>query len=172
MVWLRFPRTLALAAAGYLLAMAVVFALLSAQGSVFTRQAQQTTGTVVALVPRAPLGSTRESRSSLGPPSLAPRVSYTVDGKTYSYIAPHGRYRQRLRVGDTITVLYAATDPKRARLSDRGQPLGPVLAAGFALGALGVGLILIRTRPSRAGNDRRRGRTPTASKSRSGRPAS
>ena len=144
--WLRFPRTLALVAALYLLAMAAVFALLAGQEATFLREAHQTPGTVVALVARAPLGSTRESRSN---PSLAPRVRYTVDGKTYDYTAAHGRYRQRLRVGDTVTVLYPTGDPGTARLRGEGRHVGPMLAGSFTLGAVVVALGLVWTRPSR-----------------------
>ena len=140
---LRFPRTLALIAMLYLLAMAAVFALLAGQEAAFVRNAHQTPGTVVALVPRAPLGSTRESRSN---PSLAPRVRYTVDGKTYDYTAAHGRSRQRLRVGDTVTVLYPTGDPGTARLRGEGRHVGPMLAGSFALGAAVVALSLVWTR--------------------------
>lgn len=171
MTWLRFPRTLALVAVCYLLAMAVVFALLAAQGSAFARQAQQTSGTVVALVPRAPLGSTRDPRSDRAA-SLAPRVQYSVAGTTYDYTAAHGRYRQRLRVGDTVTVLYAPAEPQRARLLGEGQRLGPLLAGGFGLGALAVALVLVRTRPSRAKNADQRDAHPSASRRRARQSAS
>lgn len=165
MTWLRFPRTLALIAICYLLAMAVVFTLLAAQGSAYARHAQQTPGTVVALVPRAPLGSSRDPRSDRTA-SLAPRVRYSVGGKTYDYTAAHGRYRQRLQVGDIVTVLYAPADPGRARLRGEGQRLGPLLAGGFGLGALAVALVLVRTRPSRAKIADRRDDHPSASRPR------
>ena len=146
----RFPRLLGAVAIGYLLAMAVVFALLSMQGSTFAREARETPGTVVALVARAPLGSNREPAEDVRSPSLAPKVTYRVGGRSYTYTAAHGRYRQRLRIGDTVTVLYAPDDPSRARLRDEGQAVGPLVSVGFGLGAVVVALVLLRTRHRRA----------------------
>ncbi|GAB2593508.1 DUF3592 domain-containing protein [Microlunatus antarcticus] len=142
----RFPQTIGLLAAVYLAAMAVVFALLSAQNADFVRTAHQTEGTVVALVARAPLGSTREAQPDARTPSLAPRVTYVVDGRTYDYVAAHGRYRQRLQVGDRITVLYSPTDPSSARLRGEGMDSGPVVSAGFGLAAVLLGLVVVRSR--------------------------
>lgn len=136
-------------AAVYLLGMATLFALITLRASDFARDARQVSGTVVALVARAPLGSTRDPRDDAQAPSLAPKVGYTVDGRSYTFTAAHGRYRQRLRVGDTVTVLYAPDDPSRARLSGEGRPMGPVISLGFALGALGVVVVLLLTRPGR-----------------------
>ena len=154
----RFPRTLGVLAVVYLLAMAVVFALLSDQNAEFVRTASRTQGTVVALVARAPLGSNRDAQPNDRSPSLAPKVSYTVAGHTYVYVAAHGRYRQRLQVGDTVTVLYAPSDPTSARLRGEGQDLAPVLSGGFALAAVLVVLVLVRLRRrprvSRAGTAR------------------
>ena len=160
----RFPRTVGIVVAVYLAAMAVVFALLAAQNADFGRTASRTEGTVVALVARAPLGSTRDARPDARTPSLAPAVSYVVDGRTYRYVAAHGRYRQRLQVGDTVTVLYAPSDPATARLRGEGQNLAPVLSAGFAAGAVLV-LVLALRLGRRTGARRRptppaRGRAP------------
>lgn len=142
----RFPRAVAALAVVYLLAMAVVFALLSAQNADFVRTASRTQGTVVALVARAPLGSTQDARPDARAPSLAPKVTYVVAGQTYTYVAAHGRYRLRLQVGDHVTVLYSPSDPTTARLRGEGQDLGPLLSAGFALSAVLVVLLSIRFR--------------------------
>jgi hypothetical protein len=142
----RFPRTIGLLAALYLVAMAVVFALLSAQNMDFVRTAGHTEGTVVALVARAPLGSTREAQPDARTPSLAAKVTYVVDGRTYDYVAAHGRYRQRLQVGDRVTVLYAPTDPSSARLRGEGQDSGPAVSAGFALTAALLVVVVVRLR--------------------------
>ncbi|HEY0240586.1 MAG TPA: DUF3592 domain-containing protein [Friedmanniella sp.] len=162
----RFPRTVGLLAAVYLVAMAVVFALLSAQNADFVRTAGRTEGTVVALVDRAPLGSTRDAQPDARTPSLAPKVSYVVDGRTYDYVAAHGRYRQRLQVGDRVAVLYAPTDPTSARLRGEGMDSGPFVSVGFALAALLLVLVLVRPRrrPGSARTTRgsARGSTPTA----------
>ena len=147
----RFPQTVGFVVAAYLVVMAVVFALLSAQNMQFVRTASRTEGTVVALVARAPLGSTRESRADARVPSLAPKVSYVVDGRTYDYVAAHGRYRQRLQVGDTVTVLYAPSDPASARLRGEGQDSGPAISTGFALAAALLVLVLVRSRRRRRG---------------------
>jgi hypothetical protein len=142
----RFPQVVGLLAAVYLLAMSVVFALLSAQNMEFVRTANRTEGTVVALVPRAPLGSTREAQPDARAPSLAPKVGYVVDGRTYDYIAAHGRQRQRLQVGDKVTVLYSPTDPASARLRGEGQDSGPVVSVGFGVAALLLVLVVLRSR--------------------------
>lgn len=151
-------------AAVYLAAMAVVFALLSAQDMDFVRTADLTDGTVVALVARAPLGSTREAQPDARTPTLAPKVSYVVDGRTYDYVAAHGRYRQRLQVGDRVTVLYAPADPSSARLRGEGQDAGPLVSVGFAVSALLVVLVVLRTRErstrGRAGPGPARASTP------------
>lgn len=142
----RFPRTVGLLAAVYLAAMAVVFGLLSAQNVDFVRTASRTEGTVVALVARAPLGSNREAQPDARAPSLAPKVSYVVGGRTYDYVAAHGRYRQRIQVGDRVTVLYSPTDPSSARLRGEGMDSGPLVSAGFGLAAVLLVLVIVRPR--------------------------
>ena len=142
----RFPQVVGLLAALYLLAMSVVFALLSAQNMEFVRTAQRSEGTVVALVARAPLGSTRDAQPDARAPSLAPKVAYVVDGRTYDYVAAHGRQRQRLQVGDKVTVLYSPTDPASARLRGEGQDSGPVVSVGFGVAALLLVLVVLRSR--------------------------
>lgn len=142
----RFPRAVGIVAVVYLAAMSVVFALLSAQNADFVRTASRTEGTVVALVARAPLGSTREAQPDARNPSLAPKVTYTVDGRTYDYVAAHGRARQRLQVGDRVTVLYSRGDPTKARLRGEGQDSGPLVSAGFGLAALLLVLVVVRPR--------------------------
>lgn len=142
----RFPRTIGVLAAVYLAAMSVVFGLLSAQNMDFVRTASRTDGTVVALVVRAALGSARESQPDARTPSLAPKVSYEVGGRTYVYVAAHGRYRQRLQVGDRVTVLYDPSDPATARLQGEGQDSGPVVSIGFGLAAALLVVVLVRPR--------------------------
>lgn len=163
----RFARTVGLLAAVYLAAMSVVFALLSAQNVDFVRTASRTEGTIVALVARAPLGSTRDGQPDARTPSLAPKVSYVVDGRTYDYVAAHGRYRQRLQVGDRVTVLYATSDPTSARLRGEGQDSGPLVSAGFGLAAILLVLVVVRPRrragPLRAGPGPARSNTQASS---------
>ncbi|MGI3784489.1 MAG: DUF3592 domain-containing protein [Janthinobacterium lividum] len=142
----RFSQTVGILAAVYLAAMAVVFALLSAQNADFVRTASRTEGTVVALVARAPLGSTRDAQPDARTPSLAPKVTYVVDGRTYDYVAAHGRYRQRIQVGDRVTVLYSPSDPSSARLRGEGMDSGPVVSAGFGLAAVLLVLVIVRPR--------------------------
>lgn len=154
-------------AALYLAAMSVVFALLSAQNMDFVRTASQTEGTIVALVARAPLGSTRDAQPDARTPSLAPKVSYEVGGRTYVYVAAHGRYRQRLQVGGRVTVLYDPSDPATARLRGEGQDSGPVVSVGFGLSAVLVVVLVVRLRrrpdTTRAGSSTARGSTTPAS---------
>lgn len=131
----------------YLLGMAVVFGLFSQQSVEFVRHAARTDGTVVALVARAPAGSTREpTAGSRAVVPQAPKVSYAVDGHSYTYIAAHGRYHQRLRIGDQVQVLYDPADPDQARLKGEGTVLVPGITATFALAAVLVAMILFRTR--------------------------
>lgn len=153
MTWLRFPRVLGLGVAVYLLAMGLLFAGFSDRNAAFVRGAATTTGTVVALVPRAAAGSTREPSPTVRTMPTAPTVRYTVAGRTYTYTAAHGRYRQRLRVGDLVPVRYLPTDPGQARLEGEDRVLIPLLAIAFALAALGVLVLLVLTR--------RLGRVPT-----------
>lgn len=145
----RFPQVVGLLAALYLLAMSVVFALLSAQDMEFVRTAERAEGTVVALVARAPLGSARDAQPDARAPSLAPKVSYVVAGRTYEYVAAHGRQRQRLQVGDQVTVLYSPADPASARLGGEGQDSGPVVSVGFGVVALLLVLVVVRSRRAR-----------------------
>jgi len=145
--WLHFPRTLGIVVCLYLLGMSVVFGVLTSRSYSFIEHARQISGTVIALVPRAPLGSTREPRAGERRMlSLAPTVQYQVNGKTYEYTAASGRFRQRVRVGDHLTVLYDPTDPGDAQLRGEGRILVPVITAGFAASALLVAVVLFRTR--------------------------
>ena len=121
MKWLRFPRILGIVVCLYLVGMSVVFGVLSRQNYEFVHTASQADGTVVALVPRAPIGSTREPRANAPRVSLAPTVRYVVNGQTYTYTAAHGKFRQPLRPGDTVTVLYSPQNPRIARLKGEGQ---------------------------------------------------
>jgi hypothetical protein len=144
--WFRFPRALGIVIGLYLVGMAVVFAMFSQQSALFVRHAARTDATVVALVARAPAGSTREPVTGARTVPQAPKVSYTVDGTTYTYTAAHGRYHQPLKIGDQVQVLYDHAHPGRARLKGEGTVLLPGITATFALAALLVVVILIRTR--------------------------
>lgn len=155
MKWLRFPRVLGVAVGLYLAGLAVVFGVLSMQSDQFSDHAASTTGTVTALVARAPAGSNREPRHGQRP-SLAPTVHYEVAGHGYDYTAAHGRFRQPLQPGDTVTVLYDPSNPAVARLRGEGAVLVPGLTTGFAVAAVGVGVLLFRTRNRGGPPDRRR----------------
>lgn len=131
----------------YLIGMSLVFGNLSTQSYRFVRGAQATTGTVIALLPTPTAGS---SRTPINRPGrlvpTAPQVRYTVAGKTYEYVAAHGRYRQPLHVGDQVTVLYDPKNPARARLRGEGSLLAPLITSGFATCAVGVAVVLFLTR--------------------------
>jgi Protein of unknown function (DUF3592) len=142
MKWLRFPRILGVAVCLYLVGMSVVFGYLSSENYRFVHNAVHVEGTVVSLEVRPPAGSTRVPRGR----TLAPKVSYVVDGKTYLYVAAHGKYRQRLQVGDPVEVLYDPENPQEARLRGEGQVLIPLITSGFVTTALLVGYVLYRTR--------------------------
>lgn len=146
MTWLRFPRVLGLCIAVYLLGMGLLFASYSSRNAAFVSHAATTTGTVVELVPRAAAGSAREPSPTVRTMPTAPTVRYTVAGRTYTYTAAHGRYRQRLRVGDQIPVRYLPADPGQARLQGEDRLLLPLLAILFLLAALGVVVLLLLTR--------------------------
>ena len=144
MKWLRFPRILGIIVCLYLIGMSLIFGMLSSQNYRFVNGAQRTTGTVIALVPRSPIGSARDPDARTA--SRAPTVRYEVAGKSYEYTAAHGRFRQPLKVGESVTVLYNPADPSVARIRGEGKVLVPVITSGFVLSALVVALILLRTR--------------------------
>jgi hypothetical protein len=156
--WLRFPRILGIVVCLYLVGMSVVFGVLSQENYEFVHSASQTEGTVIALVPRAPIGSTREPRVNGPRVSLAPTVQYVVNGRTYTYTAAHGRFRQPLRPGDTVTVLYDPQEPGIARIKGEGQLLIPVITSGFVAAAAAVAVVLFRTRKLGEPRGRSRGR--------------
>jgi hypothetical protein len=160
--WFRFPRALGIVIALYLVGMAVVFGMFSHQSVEFVKHAARTNGTVVELVARAPAGSTREPVTSARAVPQAPKVSYSVAGNIYTYTAAHGRYHQRLKIGDQVQVLYNPADPAEARLKGEGTVLVPGITVTFALTALLVVVILIRTRNLGAvsGESRRQRRAP------------
>ena len=162
MKWLRFPRTLGIVVCLYLIGMSVIFGMLSTQNYRFVHSAQKVSGTVTALVPRAPIGSTREPASDARMVSRAPTVRYEVGGKWYEYTAAHGRYRQRLQIGETVTVLYDPKDPAVARIRGEGQVLIPVITSGFVASAVLVAAILFKTRNLGVPATRRRRPDPDA----------
>ena len=145
----------------YLLGMAVVFGLFSHESLMFVKHAARTEGTVVALVARAPAGSTREPTAGTRAIPQAPQVTYSVDGHSYTYIAAHGRYHQRLKIGDRVQVLYQPTNPSQARLRGEGAVLVPGITATFILAAVLVAIILFRTR-NLGISPGQRGRHPSA----------
>ncbi len=148
MKWLRFPRVLGVVVCLYLLAMAALFGFLSTQSLRFVHNATATQGTVVGLEVKRTAGSQRRPDLHSPNPPTAPKVTYVVAGKTYTYVAAHGRRRQPLAVGDHVTVLYDPSNPARARLRGEGRILVPLITSGFATAAVGVGVIVFLTRNS------------------------
>ncbi|MDQ1483088.1 MAG: hypothetical protein QOF35_1164 [Actinomycetota bacterium] len=146
MKWFRFPRILGVIVCLYLVGMAVLFGFLSTESYRFVSNATATRGTVISLEVRRPLGSQREPNLKSPNVPLAPKVQYVVAGKTYTYVAAHGRYHQRLVVGDSVTVLYDPSNPARARLRGEGRILVPLLTSTFATLALVLGVVLYLTR--------------------------
>jgi len=146
MKWLRFPRVLGLVVCLYLIGMAALFGYLSTQSYRFVIDATATEGTVVALEVKRPAGSQREPNPHARNRPLAPKVEYVVAGKTYTYVAAHGKYRQRLAVGDRVTVLYDPSDPAVARMRGEGRILIPLITSGFVTSAVVLGAVLCLTR--------------------------
>jgi hypothetical protein len=145
--WLRFPRILGIVVCLYLIGMSLVFGNLSTKSYRFVHNAQTTTGTVIALLPTPTAGSSRTPSNRPGRlMPTAPKVRYAVGGKSYEYVAAHGRYRQPLHVGDQVTVLYDPDNPARARLRGEGSLLIPLITAGFLTCALAVAVLLFATR--------------------------
>ena len=152
--WLRFPRLLGILACLYLSLMAVLFGYLTAETSEFVHSADSTQGTVIRLTTRAAAGSDRPPPPRDRNQPQAPEVRYVVAGAAHTYIAAHGQYRQRLRVGDTVTILYDPSDPARARLRGEGQVLLPLITGSFVATALVVAVMLVRTRHGWRGRTR------------------
>jgi hypothetical protein len=143
--------------------MAVVFGLLTSRNYRFIEHARQVSGTVMALVPRAPFGSTREPRAGeRRMMSLAPTVQYQVNGKTYEYTAARGRFRQPVKIGDHLTVLYDPSDPADAQLRGEGRVLVPGITVGFAASAGLVAFVLFHTRNYETEHSLSPGRRPLA----------
>nr|WP_275588447.1 DUF3592 domain-containing protein [Microlunatus panaciterrae] len=140
----------------YLAAMAGVFGLLMSKDVHFSSSAQIAQGTVIGMVRKPPAGSARNSDQNYKLQAYAPKIRFTVDGKTYDYVPSHGHYRQRYPVGDKVTLLYDPADPQEsARIEGEGRLTTPLLLAGFALLSLAVAVLLVATRP---GRERRHGR--------------
>lgn len=154
MKWLRFPRTLGIVACLYLVGMSAAFGMLSSENYEFLHNSSKVEGTITALIPRAPVGSAREVDRRLT--STAPTVRYVVAGKTYEHTAAHGRFHQPRKIGDSITVLYDPADPAVARIRGEGRVLIPVITGVFALAAILVAFILIKTRHLRLEQDQLR----------------
>ncbi len=144
--WFRFPRLIGVVVAVYMVAIALLFARLSMDNHAFRGNATSTEGTVVALVPRAFSGSPRVVRQGRGVP-LAPQIQYAVAGTTYTYTPSQGSYKPRVAVGDHLTILYDPDNPgDSAQLKGEGRVLLPVVTVGFGLVAVGVVIVLVRTR--------------------------
>jgi hypothetical protein len=153
MKWLRFPRVLGVVVCLYLLGLTALFGYLSTESFRFVSNATATTGKVVQLEVRRPVGSQRQPNPRSRNVPLAPKVEYVVAGKTYTYVAAHGRYHQRLAVGDEVTVLYDPSDPQSARLQGEGRVLVPLITSGFATSAVVLGAVLYLTRNGYAPRD-------------------
>jgi hypothetical protein len=164
--WLRFPRVLGVAVCLYLCGMAVLFGYLSTESFRFVNNATATEGTVVGLVVKRPAGSQRDPNPRSRNLPLAPQVRYEVNGRTYTYVAAHGRHNQRLAVGDTVTILYDPSNPSRARMQGEGRVLVPLITAAFATTAVGLGVLLVLTRhglhPPKRPEEQLRATEPTA----------
>ena len=155
MRWVRFPRVLGLVVCLYLFGMAVLFGYLASQHYAFVHNAHRVQGTVVSLERRPPAGATQMPRT----PTYAPKVSYVVNGTTYSYTAAHGSYRtDRYQVGESVVVLFNPARPEQAQLLGEGRLMLPLITAAFATIALLLAFVLLRTRnlglPPRAGTQR------------------
>ncbi|MBA8793603.1 hypothetical protein FHX74_001208 [Friedmanniella endophytica] len=166
MKWFRFPRVLGVVAVVYLLAVAVLFARLSMENRSFLANADSTQGTVVALVPRTFSGGERGPglHRNRGVP-LAPEIRFTVNGQSYTYTPVNGRYKPNVRIGDQVTILYSPDDPaSTARLAGEGRVVIPVITIGFALLAVALVVVLVRTRklgaPPPAQQQHQAGRRP------------
>lgn len=156
MSWLRFPRILGIGCALYFLAMAVLFGTMSVANTKFSADARDVPGTVVAMVPTPLPGGTRVPTGSRRREPMAPTVLFVVDGQTYRYTPARGNRHPKVKVGDTVTVLYDATDPGHtARIRGEGRFALPLVTVGFFGTAVGIGVLLVATRPGR----RRRGRS-------------
>jgi hypothetical protein len=141
--WVRFPRVLGLVVCLYLVGLAVLFGYLASQNYAFVHNAQRVQGTVVSMERRPPAGATQMPRN----PTFAPKVSYVVDGKTFTYTAAHGSYRTgRYRVGESVVVLYNPARPEQAQLLGEGRLMLPLITAAFATTALLLAFVLVRTR--------------------------
>lgn len=146
MRWFRFPRLIGVVVAVYLVAITLLFARLSMDNHTFRGNAASTQGTVVALVPKTFTGSPRGLRRHDGVP-LAPVISFTASGMTYSYTPSQGSYKQRIAIGDHVTILYDPDDPgATAQVKGEGRIVLPLITVGFGLSTVGVVIVLIRTR--------------------------
>lgn len=144
--WLRFPRVLGVALCLYLLAMAVLFGYLSTLSYRFVSNATATQGTVIGLEVKRPAGSQHAPDLRRHNLPMAPQVRYEVAGHRYTYVAAHGRFHQRVRVGDHVTVLYDPSYPAHARLRGEGRIMLPLITSGFATGSVVLAIVLYLTR--------------------------
>jgi hypothetical protein len=126
--------------------MSVLFGYLSSESYRFVHNATETEGTVINLVVKSPAGSQRQPNPRARNIPVAPVVRYTVNGKSYTYVAAHGRYHERLKVGDPVTILYDPSNPAVARLRGEGKFLIPLITSGFVTAVLVLGGVLYLTR--------------------------
>ncbi|MGI8456943.1 MAG: DUF3592 domain-containing protein [Propionibacteriaceae bacterium] len=165
MRWLRFPRVLGVMCALYFLAMAVLFGNMSIENTEFSANAHEVPGTVVAMVATPLPGGSRVPAGSRRREPMAPTVQYVVDGQTYTYTPARGTRHPKVKVGDTVMVLYDTGDPAHtARIAGEGKIALPLITIGFLASTIGLGVLLVLTRPGR------RHRGPGATRSGSPRP--
>jgi hypothetical protein len=162
--WLRFPRNLGIACCLYFLAMTALFGNMTVENSEFSATAREVPGTVIALVAKPLPGGTRVPNGTRHREPMAPTVRYVVDGHSYTYTPARGKRHPTVQVGDTVTVLYDATDPATtARIRGEGAVALPLVTAGFLATAVGLAVLLVLTRPRRRPNvDARRPGPPGA----------
>ena len=178
----------ALAAAGLLVLLAVVFAISRAS---FVSGAERTSGTVVGLRKRVSDRYDSSRRRRARSTSFAPVVTFRdSSGRSHRFVSATGSNPPTHGVGDAIDVLYEPDDPATASVADFWSLwLVPVVLGIFGvvmLGAAGVFRLLRTAQPRRTGappprgpaargappprRDRpegRRGRVPTRGGSRS-----
>ena len=70
-------------------------------------------------------------------------VDYSVDGKDYKNVE-YGAYNSKMKVGDSVTILYNQDDPTDITSPGSDKVVYFVLAAGILSLLVGVGLILKR----------------------------
>src|SRR5688572_9594713 len=89
--------------------------------------AESVTGTVVSM---RQVSATRPG----GVSTYAPTISYTVNGRSYTYRSSSSSFPPAYKVGDTVTLEYAPGDPNDVRVDSWwAQWLLPALLGGAGL---------------------------------------